>query len=275
MTLASRKAPLSKAAQVQAKDYGAPWAAAAAQTSTATANLAADMPTPGKPSPPGGLPAQDASSHQDEPHHRKEFAPSLGTAPSKQHLPLTDSFANQHPSTPGFLSVPFSTPSAAAPPLLPALNFGLPPASWKATESEPPVFQPDSSHQQQEQQQQQEATVRPTEQSAVPVLANGPSTKAGSKVQQDASTSSDGSGNTSVNMYPFLTERSAQDRLENIASSAPYAQDVQGLYVFGRKAGPMPEQDKPRATSAAANLPLSHENGHQVASPSGPHQVQP
>ena len=274
-TLASGKAPFSEAAQAQPKDYGAPWAVAAAESDIATASLAADMPTPGKPSRPAGLPVQDAASHQDEAHQRKEFAPSVVTALPKQHLSLTDSFANQHPSTPGFLSVPFSTPSAAAPPVSPALKFGLPPVSRKAIESEPPVHQTDTSHQQQQQQQQEATVSTPAEQSAVPVLANGPSTKAGSKVQQGASTSSDGSGDTSVNLYPFPTERSAQDRLEGIASSAPYAQDVQGLYVFGRKAGPMPEHEKPRATSTAANLPLSHENGHHLGSPSGPHQVQP
>ena len=271
LTLVSGKAPFSRAAEAQPKDYGAPWAVAAAETDIATASLAADMPTPGKPSQPGGLPAQVTASHQDELHHRKEFVPSPSTA-----LP-NDSFVNQHPSTPGSLFMPFiSTQSAAAPPCLPALNFGLPPASWKAVESQPPVQQPASSHQHQQQQQQQQATgSTPAGQAAVPVMANGLPTQAGSKAQQAASTSSDGSGETSVNLYPFPIERSAQDRLEGIASSVPYAQDVQGLYVFGRDRGSMPEHSKPRAASTAADLPLSHENCHHMASPSGPHQVQP
>lgn len=272
VTLASGKAPLSGVAQAQPKDYGAPWAVAAAENNTAAASLAADMPTPGKLSQPGGLPAQDAAPHH-EPHQLKEFVPSPSTALPEQHLSHTDGFANQHPTTPGSSSMPFfSNPPAAAPPLLPALNFGLSPV-WKAVDKQPPVHQPASSDQQQ--QKLQEATVStPAGPSAVPVLANGLSTQAGSKVQQAASTSSDGSGETSVNLYPFPVERSAQDRLEGIASSAPYAQDVQGLYVFGRNGGPMPEHNKPRATSAAAPLPLSRENGHHVASPSGPHQVQ-
>ena len=274
-TLASGKAPLSESAQAQPRDYGAPWVAAAAENDTAAASLAADMPIPGIPSQPEGLPAQRAASHQDEPQQCKEFAPSPSTALPKHHLSHIDSFANQHPSTHGSLSMPFfSTPSAAAPPLLPVLSSGMSPA-WKAVQSQPPIHQPASSHQQQ--QEQQEGTVStPAGPSAVPVLAHGPSTHLGSKVQQAASSSSsDGSGETSVNLYPFPVERSAQDRLEGLASSVPYAQDVQGLYVFGKTGGLMPEHNKPRATSTAATLPLSHDNGHHVASPSGPHQVQP
>ena len=274
VTLACGKGPFSAAAQAQPKDYGAPWAVAAAENDTSTASLAADTPTVGKPSQPREMPAQDAASHQDEIQQRKEFAPSPSTTLPKQHPSHTDSLADQLPSTPGSSFMPFfRNPSAAAPPLSPALNFGLPAASWKAVESQPPVHQLASSDQ--HQQQHETAVSTPPGQFAVPVLANGLSTQAGTQAQKAASTSSDGSAETSVNLYPFPIERSAQDRLEGIASSAPYAQDVQGLYVFGRNGGSMLEHDKPSAASAAANVPLSHENGHHVASPSGPHQVQP
>lgn len=249
-TLASNKASLSEAAQVQPKDYGAPWAIAAAENDTAAQSPAAHIAAPDNPS------KEDAATDAvDQPEQGKDSAPSPSTAPPKQHSSLAGGFANQQPSTSQFVPVPFfSTPSAAAPPLFSPLTFGAAspatsPATWEMAGSQPP---------------------------ANPALPNGSSTHAGTKVQQAASTSSDGSGDTSVNLYPFPTERSAQDRLEGIVSSAPYPQDVQGLYTFGGSGRASMEQDDTNAaaTNTAATLRLSHEDGHGMASPSGPHQVQ-
>lgn len=84
--------------------------------------------------------------------------------------------------------------------------------------------------------QQQQATVSTsTGQSAVFGSGDAPSTQDGSKVQQTAFPSSDGSGNTNASLYPFPTQRSPQDRLERIVRSGACAQDLQGLYVFGRR----------------------------------------
>lgn len=265
-TFTSGKAFFSGAAQVQPKDYGAPWAVAAAEDNTA-AHIAA---------PDNSSREDDATHGIDQPEQHRDSAPSPSTAPPKQHSSLfPGGFANQHPSTSQFVPAPlFSTPSAAAPPVLPPFTFGAAsqpasPASWGLAGSQPPANPLGSSHQQQ---QQEAAVSTPAEQSGVPVLPNGSSAHTGTTGQQAASTSSDGSGDTSVNLYPFPTERSAQDRLEGIASSAPYAQDVQGLYIFGGSRRALPEQDD--TTNAAATLRLSHEDGHNMASPSGPHQVQ-
>ena len=295
-TLTSGTAPFSEAAQVQPKDYGAPWAVAAAENDTAAhspaahiaapSNVenetaaqrpAAHVSAPGNLSQIGGLPAQDAATNGiDQPEQRKDSAPSPSTAPPKQHSSLfPGGFANQQPSTSQFVPVRFSsTPSAAAPPPSPPFTFGAAsqaasPATWEMAGSQPPANPPGSS---QQQQQPEAAVSTPAEQSAVPVLPNGSSTHAGTKGQQAASTSSDGSGDTSVNLYPFPTERSAQDRLEGIVSSPPYAQDVQGLYTFGRSKRVSPEQDD--TTTAAVTLRLSAQDGHGMASPSGAHQVQ-
>lgn len=265
----SHKASLSTAAQAQPKDYGAPWAEAAAENNTGSAE---HTPVPARaPYVESLIDKHAAPRSNDQPG--KDFAPSPSTVPPKQRSSLTDSLASQHPSTPGFPSAPFfSTTSAAPPPLSAAFTFGgasqaAAPAYWDMAGSQPPASIPDST-------QQEQATVSThTEQAAAPVLANGPSTQDVNKVRQAASSSSDGSGDTSMNLYPFPTERSAQDRLEGIASSAPHAQDVQGLYVFGRS-GRMPAEYEAPAT-AAALLPLSHGNGNHVASPSGLHQVQP
>ena len=207
----------------------------------------------------------------------KDLAPSPNTVLPKRRSSLTGTLAHQRPSTPGFASTPvLSTTPAVVPLLSPALLFGAPsqaaPASWNMASSQTPALLPDTTRQQQEQQQQQEATVNtPTEQAATPVLANGPSMQNGSKRQQAGSSSSDGSRETSVNLYPFPSQRSAQDRLEGIASTGPCAQDDTGLYVFGRNEGTLAENEG--RTSAAMFMPSSHGNGNHVASPSGPHQV--
>lgn len=269
-TLTSGTASFTEAAQVQPKDYGAPWAVAAAENNTAAQSPAAHIAAPDNPS------AEDAATNGiDQPEQRKDSAPSPSTAPPKQHSSLAGGFADQQPSTSQFVPVPLSsTPSAAAPPPFPPFTLGAAsqaasPATWGMAGGQPPANPLGSS----QQQQQPEAAVgTPAEPFAVPVLPNGSSTHAGTKGQQAASTSSDGSGDTSVNLYPFPTERSAQDRLEGIVSSAPYAQDVQGLYTFGRSTRVSPEQDD--TTTAAVTLRLSAQDGHGMASPSGPHQVQ-
>lgn len=94
----------------------------------------------------------------------------------------------------------------------------------------------------QQQQQQQDATVSTsTKQSAVPGLADAPSTQDGGEVQQAALPSAHGSGNTSASLYPFPSQRSPQDRLEGILRSGPCGEDREGLYVFGRRRATLAE----------------------------------
>lgn len=270
--LTTGQASLTSNGQVQPKDYGAPWAVAAAENSTPNAD--AQTPAPGKASHVANPAVGDATPHKTaQPTLGTHLAPSPNTVPPKRHSSLTDSLAHQRPSTPVFLAAPFlSTTPAAVPLLSPALLFGAPPqaatpAPQNMAGSQAPAFLPDSA------QQQQQATVdTPTGQAAAPVLANGPSMQNGSKGRQAASSSSDGSRDTSVNLYPFPSQRSAQDRLEGIVSTSPCAHDDAGLYVFGRSGG-RPAEDKV-PTSAAVFLPSSHGNGNHVPSPSGPHQVQ-
>lgn len=272
MRLATGQASLTANGQVQPMDYGAPWAVAAAENSTPNSDVQTSAPDK---NPHVANPAvENATPYKSaQPTPGKDIAPSPNTVPPKRVSSLTDSLAHQRPSTPGFLAAPFlSTTPAAVPLPSPALLFGAPaqavtPASWNVAGSQAPAFLPDST------QQQQQATVdTPTEQAAVPVLANGPSTQNGNKGHQAVSSSSDGSRDTSVNLYPFPSQRSAQDRLEGIVSTSPCAQDDTGLYVFGSSRGMPAENEMP--SSAAVFLPSSHGNGNHMASPSGPHQVQ-
>ena len=255
------------APQAVRKDYSAPWAAAAAQHAAAAPSL----------SPP------TAAAHGSNPDladaQGQSSAPSPSTAPAKQRSSLTESLTGRRPGFPPSTSL-FGTDSATASPMLPAFAPASQAASafkWNMTSSQLPLTA--NGHQsvtsaQSDGQQQQDLVNTPHDVPPVPDLANGPSKQDTDKFQQAASVASDDSGDTSVDLYPFPTERAAADRLEGIVSSTPYAQDTDGLYVFGQR--PRRQSDSDLPATAAMPVPPSHENGGPVASPSGPgpHQVQ-
>ena len=167
-------------------------------------------------------------------------APSPSSVAPQQRSALTNSLAQQHSTPPALLSAPMfstmpdhsqmlsSSTKAAAPAASPAA------VNMKASQSHAFAW----SNSQQQQQQQESANGAMPEGLLTPVMANGIASKdAGqedlNKAQHAGPSSSEASEDTSVNLYPFPTQRSAQDRLEGIVSSAPPAQDLQGLYVFG------------------------------------------
>ena len=177
--------------------------------------------------------------------------------------------------------------------------------------SQLPDHLPDSSHQspqgfviiqsdenemdaqaQQQQQQQQDATVSTsTKQSAVPGLADAPSTQDGGEVQQAALPSAHGSGNTSASLYPFPSQRSPQDRLEGILRSGPCGEDREGLYVFGRRRATLAErtaaasagqaegqgegQADGQADGQAGGQPHGQSDGQSAGQAEGPPDRQP
>ena len=277
---ATNLAPSSKAVQQQPKDYGAPWAAAAAHNGPASLT-----PALAKSPAAGNLPTSDAPSlGKDQPMHDKGAASSPSLTGPKPHSSLTAALASQSPATSGFLlTSSFDAAPAGTAAMLPLPAFWAVPQAASPTSglsgSQPSASQAAAEHQPSmsawtgSRQQQQEATDgAQSDKSAATILANGPSNPGDSTAQQAVSTTSGDSGDTSVNLYPFPNERSAQDRLEGIVSSATYAEDVDSLYVFGRSEGMLADLNVPADT--AAHVPASHENGDHVASPSMLCQVQ-
>ena len=250
----------------KAKDYGAPWAAAAAadkQTAAATKAQtdSATQPTSNTP-PTSAQQPSEALESKEQPFNASLSAPSPFTAAPSKPFGLFNSMSSQSAPFQGFgafssaspaASIPPATVAASAPahsaakstpkpaelsslPAFPSVVFPPPqqPAAAK------PIFSFGASQAQPTSEVSQDLPqATQTEQIAVKSVPDKPNgAPQGSDRAQ--SVSSDVSGETAVDeqLYPFSNQRSAQDRLEGLVDAHHQAaDDVEGLYVFGRTVG--------------------------------------
>ncbi len=281
--------PAAKQNQTQ-KDYGAAWMAAAAQNDKTTSSPAAtaDMPSDIA-SPPF---TDTAPKGTGQSAHESPVAPLPNYTPPKQRSSLTDSLVRQSPAFPSFTPVPSTAAASSTPQATPyPSSFPLMIPSSPATQSVTPTASPlagsgstpatsasapwaiSTAHasplqwgaSQQQPQPQQQVSTTPKTLLNTAAMTNGPSTQAegqdngkgDAQVQQTASTSSEGSGDTrEERLYPFPTHRSAQDRLAGIVSSSPYAEeDSSHQYVFGRRQRTLADRNMFGQTTAAVPVP--------------------
>ena len=262
-------APSAHAQGKHAKDYGEQWKAEATQNAEAAAGPSAPALQPGSPVAKSSFTdaAPMSANHSMQGSH---FAPAPSTAPPKQRSFLTDNLANQQP--PSNLSL-LPAPLAAASPFTPQVTPLATPSFAPAAAAGRTITSGQTSAVLFNQQQPTRTTthvtfsVTPNVTVNEPVLANRLPKKAAGKGEQAASASSDGSGDTSENLYPFSTQRSAQDRLQGIVSSSSHPEeDTQGYYVFGRTPRTIADQNMfTRGSEALPSLSVGNHVGGAVA----------
>ena len=249
-----------------AKDYGAPWAAAAAADKNAAAAINAQTDSATQPisdtAPTSAKQPSKALEPRGQLFNASLSAPSPFTAPPSKSFGLFNSVSSQPAPFQGFGAFSSATPAANPPaavatstpapsaaepackpaelPSLPAFPpVVLPPPQLPASISSKPVFSFGTSQAQSsadvsqalpQATQAEQATVKafPDKPDGIPQSSD-----------RARSLSSDVSGETAVDeyLYSFSDERSAQDRLEGLVDvQHQAADDVEGLYVFGRTA---------------------------------------
>ena len=287
----------------KAKDYGAPWAAAAAaepasenaqsQVTSTTAAEGLEATPPSTSMLFGHLPIDSSADAEPSPSlDQPGFAPSPFTAPPKKPFDLFQDMATSKPSAFSRLGASTSATAvsesiaAAAPANAAACHLkatvseaksadalhdagnALAPASLAPQAAAQPSFPsfPSSTFSAQPSAQQQHpgftfgpsAPVhgsQPAEPEALQTQAqeaavssgNGMSGDAAHQAHREASVSSDASGDTSVaeQLYPFSSQRSAQDRLEGLmAANHQAADDAEGYYRFGQTGRSLADQNK-------------------------------
>ena len=263
------------ATESKAKDYGAPWTAAAASaeeqplaspahTDAARQSTQQAVSTPAQP--------DEAPDPQDQPANAFTAAPSPFTVPSAKAPGLFQSMSNQPAAFRGFgpdtskapdaATQPSTTPGPVAPstasqpavlPLFPSAVFQT--HEQNAEPSSKPTFTFGASPAPaQDPKELPKATQAARPQAAGKPAQDKPSSAA-ERSRREASVASDVSGGTAVDeqLYSFTSQRSPQDRLEGLVNVFHQAaDDVEGLYTFGQTARTLADKNKPGSAAKIA-----------------------
>ena len=261
-------APSAHAQGKHAKDYGQQWKAQATQNAEAAAGPSAPAFQTGSPVAMSSF-TDAAPMSTNHSVQGSQSAPSPSTAPPKQRSSLTDNLANQQQLLPAPLAAASPLTPQATPLATPSFALAAAAAAGRTITSGQTSAVPFNQQQQQPTRTTTHVTFSATPNVTVnePVLANRLPKKAAGKGEQAASASSDGSGDTSENLYPFSTQRSAQDRLQGIVSSSSHPEeDTQGYYVFGRSPRTIADQNMfTRGSEALPGLSVGNHVGGAVA----------
>lgn len=262
------------APESKAKDYGAPWTAAAASAEeqplaspahTDAARQSTQQAVSGSAQP------DKAPDPQDQPASTFTAAPSPFTVPSAKAPGLFQSMSNQPAAFQGFgantsdapdAAEPSTTPepvaasTAAQPAMLPLFPSTVFPTHEQTAEpTSKPTFKFGTSPAPAQAPKDLPKAMQAARPQVVGKPAQDKPSSAVERSDREASVASDVSGGTAVDeqLYSFTSQRSAQDRLEGLVNVFHQAADhVEGLYTFGQTARTLADKNKPGSAATIA-----------------------